>query len=97
MAEGGNEEYNECLSASEDICARRSFANECCSAIKWLLTEHHNKTATDPFSPGRLAFGFCHVHLEMVKRCMFGGFTGALPLQNKPPRLSVTPAHAFLL
>lgn len=91
MAEEGNEEYDQCLSAFEDICARRSFVNQCRSAIKWLLTEHHDNTAIDPFSPGRLAI--CFLHLELVKGCMFGGFTGALPLQNKP----ATAAHAFLL
>lgn len=42
-----NKEYDESLSASEDICARRSIVDQCRSAIKCLLTEHHNKTATE--------------------------------------------------
>lgn len=34
---------------------------------------------------------FCYVHLEMVEGRMFGSFTGAPPLQNKPGRLLASP------
>lgn len=68
-----------------------SLCTELADCLAWL------PECLDAFSPGRFAICFCYVHLEMVKGCMFGGFTGALPLQNKPARLSVTPALVFLL
>lgn len=39
---------------------------------------------------------FCYVHLEMVERSMFGGITGALVVQNKPPLLLLAQAYSIL-